>query len=325
MTKSTHSPGDTGRPKRRLLTAAWFAVVAASAPVALLAGWLGMVLARILQPVTNGLGLPSLGPSAFWAAALVPVGIVAVGVPVALRFGDRFASWAFDAEPSTSSRTHSRLGIAVAKASTSTMRVRWAVIDAPWMGAVALANERDTPTIALTTSASELEDGPLDALVRSAIREIRVDGPRLSARRALSLPIVAIHAGARSLRWRANRVGALVPILGVPAVLAIPSGTSAATFVPTVAALMVAASMGLLVAFAVSGLWVRGTVAISTTLFGQVTADPFLPTPHAEGPAAPLVVRALVHQPGRRPGTHRLPGGRVPSTLPQGEASRHLA
>jgi hypothetical protein len=288
----------------------WLIAVLTAVPPALLAGWLASASARPLASTADSIGLPRFAASMFWSAALVPLALMFVGVPLAYWFASAAGRGAYDAVPAGSTRTHLRLAAAVERATPfGHTRPETHVIGEAWVGAVAIWQPRQPQILALSAGAARLTDGQLDALVESSIQAAHADARVARVRQALTVPLAGAYTAVREIRWGSRRGCALMLVLLAPALAALPPTVSPKGLFLAIPLLMAAAGIGLLVVFAAGGLWARTLVRVGERALGPAggpagamlnTIGPSVDLANALSrnvPGPPAMLRPMVRQP----------------------------
>ncbi len=250
----------------------WFFGVLTALPPAALAGWLASLVVTPIASRSADIGFPRIEASMFWAAALVPLALMAIGVPLAYWFAGSLGARAFDAVPAGSTRTHRRIVDSIQRATPFGHALpRPHVIDAPWVGAVALWQPRPPGVLALTTGSGRLTEAELDALVESAIISAHADSRVARVRQAMTSPLAGAYNAAREIRWGSHRGRAMVLLLAAPALVSLPPGIEPSALLIAIPLLMGAAGIGLFVVFALGGLWARVVVRVADHALGPAT------------------------------------------------------
>lgn len=207
---------------RRGIVASWLATIAMAMVVAPATAAIAWLASAPVAPLADAMSWPDIRAAAFRLGLVMPVVLVALGIPITrlllTRFGDRLLG----AHPTSPVAAHRRLHHAAERAARrQEVAVDLRLLEIAWAGAIALPTRSGRVLLALPASAVSLDDDALDALVTPAIHTARRRPAESRFRVAVLGPVLGVHAFWRTIKWQprlripliAGVVAAVVPFV----------------------------------------------------------------------------------------------------------------
>ena len=256
---------------RRGIVASWLATIAMTMVVAPATAAIAWLASAPVAPLAAAMSWPDIRPAAFRLGLVMPVLLVAFGIPLTRLLLRRFSDRVLGAHATSPVAAHRHLQRAAERAARrQDVAVDLRLLEISWTGAIALPTRNGRVLLALPASAVALDDDALDALITPAIHIARRRPAESRFRVAVLGPILAVQAFWRTMKWQ--------PRLRIPLAAAVVAASL--PFVPAdvaleerllVAPLLAISAIAVLVAL---GLTHRSSAWALRRLTDRVLGDP---------------------------------------------------